>query len=89
MIVTKSSFAGFASALALTGLSGCTTFNRSDADVAKVIEGTRQACKFLPTATSVLAVLSVPGAPAADKFVQISASRSVTARDLRRRSAES
>ncbi|TIM15514.1 MAG: hypothetical protein E5Y67_07165 [Mesorhizobium sp.] len=51
-------------------LAGCTTPNQAGSDADKVIEGTRRACSFVPTATSILAILNVPGAPAADKLVQ-------------------
>ncbi|RWP10026.1 MAG: hypothetical protein EOR00_31550 [Mesorhizobium sp.] len=51
-------------------LAGCTTSNQAGSDAARVIEGTQRVCSFAPTATSILAILNVPGAPAADKLVQ-------------------
>lgn len=59
--------------LAIAGLfvlAGCMTSKTTGIDANSVMEGTRKLCGFVPTATSVLAVLNVPGAPAADKLVE-------------------
>lgn len=54
---------------AFFALMGCTTSNQSGSDVDRVIDGTRKVCSFAPTATSILAILNLPGAPAADQLV--------------------
>lgn len=54
----------------LVAFVGCATSNQSGSDVDAVIDGTRRVCSFAPTATSILALLNVPGAPAADQLVQ-------------------
>lgn len=55
---------------AVVALAACTTPNSGGSDADKVIEGTRRVCSFAPAATSIAAILGVPGAPAADKLVQ-------------------
>ena len=57
-------------AIAIALVSGCTT-TTGGSDVDKIIDGTRRVCSFAPTATSILALLNVPAAPAADKVVQM------------------
>lgn len=65
--------------LLISLMCGCTTTNQSGgtgqastpANPAQdVINGTKQLCQFVPTLTSILAIVNTPGAPAADKIVQ-------------------
>lgn len=72
---SKISFGCF---LMLSFASGCTTpspkLGMASAQPSKaaqdVVNGTKQLCQFVPTVTSILAILNAPGAPAADKVVQ-------------------
>lgn len=63
-------FADISVACTLIAFVGCATSNQPGSDVDAVIDGTRRVCSFAPTATSILAILNVPGAPAADQLVQ-------------------
>jgi hypothetical protein len=59
--------------LALTAsivLSGCVSADNPQSTAQQVVASTERLCSFVPTVTSVLAILGVPGAPAADKVAQ-------------------
>jgi hypothetical protein len=58
--------AAFALSMAV---SGCVTTTQLASLADQIIEATRRTCQFAPTVTSVLALLSVPGAPQANALV--------------------
>jgi len=51
-------------------LSGCVSADGSQSTADQIVAKTERLCSFVPTVTSVLAILGVPGAPAADKVAQ-------------------
>ncbi|MDX1195338.1 hypothetical protein GOL96_30105 [Sinorhizobium medicae] len=56
---------------ALAFVSNCsTTTTNLGSSANQVVAATRDLCGFVPTLTSVAAILNLPGAPAADKIVQ-------------------
>ncbi|XWN29929.1 MAG: hypothetical protein ROR55_20895 [Devosia sp.] len=57
------------SALSL-GLSGCITAADFVSDYDKIAAGLKKNCRFVATATSILAILNLPGAPLADEIVE-------------------
>ncbi|UED34247.1 hypothetical protein [Rhizobium ruizarguesonis] len=54
-------------ATCLMSLTSCITTGGSTPE--DIIAATKRGCQFAPTVTSVLAILNLPGAPAADKIV--------------------
>jgi len=56
--------------LACLGLSGCITPTRFAEKADSIVEGTRTACRFVPTATSIAAILNVPVAPLINEVVE-------------------
>lgn len=57
--------------LASCGLQGEGTESRNlVADIDKVVEGARLGCNYIPTVTSIAAILGVPAAPAANELVE-------------------
>lgn len=51
-------------------LSGCVSTDNPQSTADQIVKKTERLCSFVPTVTSVLAILGVPGAPAADKVAQ-------------------
>lgn len=51
--------------------AACVSSSGGDSTAQQVIATTEKLCAFVPTVTSILAILSVPGAPAADKLAQV------------------
>jgi hypothetical protein len=51
-------------------VSGCTTTVQQGSSAQAIVNATNKLCGFAPTVTSILAILNVPAAPAADKIVQ-------------------
>lgn len=60
--------------LVLALVSGCANSSAESSTLIEtvgiVVDGTREACNYIPTVTSVASILGVPGAPAASELVK-------------------
>ena len=71
IVHVKGNAAGALAASLLCLLPAACVSSGGDGRAQQVIETTERLCAFVPAVTSILAILSVPGAPAADKLAQV------------------